>query len=508
MRLVLSILALCMAYTSLAQQIAHASNVQLVSTPGTRLVLNGGIKFTGTTAWKDSGITQLLPNPAAGLADWVDSTAAGVLINNQGTTVFDNNSNLQQLIGLTTFHNLTIRNIGTNLRQSNEVRNILALDTGLIYFQNPLDSIYVSNTAIASVTSTSNHTKSWVHGKLSRQLNITGTDYLFPVGKIFGPDSMYAPIKLDKTNTVNAIYTTEYFPAVPFDYLNFLNPPLDHISEREYWHIYSNQPAGPDDDARLSLSWRGYSKVSANPVVRDSLLIAQYVFNPSGRWEATGGGFPAGVTGPDSLSGFVKHSNGSVNYIFAERRFTLGTFSRYNALPLKLLYWTATPDAGRVRLNWNVENEFDIKKYDIENSTDGFNFTHLLTTSSLQKSSWLYTEYDNNPATGWNYYRLKITDRQNAFVYAGVRKVRFEKGLQLVSIFPNPATEYLNVILPTSLATKVNIQLYSIDGKLINSVKPTGTNTSINVQKLAGGSYVLRLSENGSVLQSYQFVKQ
>jgi hypothetical protein len=60
----------------------------LVSTPGVRIVAQGGIKFTGTTSWKDSGTTSLLSNPAANISDWVDSTATGVLVGNIGSTIF------------------------------------------------------------------------------------------------------------------------------------------------------------------------------------------------------------------------------------------------------------------------------------------------------------------------------------------------------------------------------------------------------------------------------------
>lgn len=326
---------LLLPFTVSAQQIAHAKDVQLVSTPGIKLVLQGGIKFTGTTTWKDSGTTTLLTNPAANIADWVDSTS-GVLINNEGTTVFNNTITQQEIIGPTAFYNLTLRDKATNLHQSNEVKNILALDTGLVYFQTATDSIYVSNAAIAAITSTSSYNKSWVHGKLSRKANVTGSEYLFPIGKINGIDSLYAPVKIDKAITTDAIYTAVYFPTLPFDNLNILNPPIDHISYVENWEVYCDA-APVDANARLSLSWRGYSQVSANAAVRDSLLIAQYIFNPAGRWEATGGGYQAIVTGADSLSGYVKHRSLGVNYTYAERRYTLASWSKWNALPVKLL---------------------------------------------------------------------------------------------------------------------------------------------------------------------------
>jgi hypothetical protein len=248
--------------------------------------------------------------------------------------------------------------------------------------------------------------------------------------------------------------------------------------------------------------------VSANPVIRNSLLVAQYIFNPTGRWEATGGGFAAVVTGADSLFGYVKHRTFGVGYSYAERRFTLGTQSPYNALPLKLIYWTALPDGNKVRLNWQVEQEQDIDQYDVERSSNGTLFGNLMTVPSLKKASWLYTGYDMNPIPGWNYYRLKITDRQNKITYTDTRKVKFNVGIQMVNVFPNPARDVLHVIMPTAYTNKVHLQLFSDQGQLISSFHTPSNNITIPLQNLAAGNYVLKILHDDGRRENHPFVKQ
>lgn len=489
-----------------AQQIAQADNIQLVSGAGINLVTEGGIKFINATSWVDSGTITLKVNPVSGLANWVDSTAGGVLASNTGTTVFNNNTNTQELIGKSSFYNLTVNGKGINLHQSNEVKSTLALNNGLVYFQSASDSIYVSNPAIAAITSTSSYLTSWVHGKLSRVTNVTGTEYLFPVGKIKSPDSLYAPVKFDKFNTNSATYSVTYFPAIPYQNTNFLNPPLDHISELEYWEIYSNV-SGADASAKLSLSWRGYSRVSSFPLKRDSLLIAQYIYNSLGDWEATGGGFAATVTGADSLSGYVKHKSFGAGYTYAERRFTLGTYSHYNALPVHLIYWTAIANINKVRLEWNVQQEQDIRFYEVERSLNGVDYGHLITVPSMQQVASIYINYDIAPATGWNYYRLKLIDRIGRITYAGVRKVKFTDGENQVRIFPNPTTHYLNIQLPTYY-TGALLNLYAIDGKLLSSHQVTSSNIQLDVSFLSAGGFVLKIIRNDNEIMNYQFIKQ
>lgn len=498
------------ALNGYGQQVAKATNVQLVSSPGTRIVINGGITFTGTSNWKDSGKVFLQKNTVGGSGseNWLDSTAAGVYdINSIGQVNFVSDS-LQYIYGNTKFYDLrSASDTGVYLNSDIEVRNQLDLDKGLLYTSSST-KMYVSNVALNSIQSTNNFTSSWVHGRLERALNLIAQNYLFPVGKKKAPDSLYAPIKLYKFNSNTARYLVEYFPSTPPNRLTFNVGKMDHVSDVEYWEISSNIPSGQDDDAVVSLSWRGYSRVSANAAVRDSLLVTQYVNAPPLWWDVPGNwGGAVNVSGPDSLSGYVKTNTYIGSFISSERWFTLGTLSPNNALPVKLLYFTATPDNTKVRLNWKVEQEQDITVYEIEKSLDGIHFSRMSSVLSLQKDSWLYTDYDFSPAIGWNYYRLKSISKTGVITYSGIRKVKFDKGLELVKIFPNPATDVLNVQLPSSYTNKVTLQLYSIDGKFISSMKPASSSVQLNVTPLPGGSYVLRLLKDDTV-ETYNFIKQ
>ena len=120
-----------------AQQIVRASgNVQIVTTAGTKTVINGGgITFLGTSKWTatDDSI-YLFKNTATPTEGWLDSTTAGAMDPASTGNVFFNGSFLQSFYGLTKFHNLFIRNsVGDTLLSSCEVKNILHLDTGFVF---------------------------------------------------------------------------------------------------------------------------------------------------------------------------------------------------------------------------------------------------------------------------------------------------------------------------------------------------------------------------------------
>ncbi|MFZ1307284.1 MAG: T9SS type A sorting domain-containing protein [Ferruginibacter sp.] len=522
MKKLLFILAASFAINSNAQQLVRATNVEMVTTPGTKIVITGGggtgggITFLGTSNWKSNDDSIFLYKTSAlpAIEGWLDSTAAGVLDPTSTGSVFFNGSFLQSFYGQTKFHNLFIRNsVGDTLLSSCEVKNILHLDTGFVFTETGYgnDSLLVSNPDVNAIVSSSStpFSESWVNGRLSRTGNVVGTPaanfYLFPIGKT---DSLYAPIKLSKVNGTTATWTAEYTYAQPFNRTNIFSPPLDHISEVEYWEVTSNNQFSTDDDAKISLSWRGQSQVSANAAIRDSLLVAQYINRPPFIWDVPGLWATGNTLGTDSLFGYVNSNSPTNNYNFDERRFTLGTFSEFNALPVKLLYFTAIADGNRVRLNWEAANEQETVKYEIEKSLTATNFTKIGTVLSRQLSQSAYIDFDYSPAMGWNYYRLKMIDKTGNFTYSPVRPVKFEKGLEQVRIFPVPATTVLNIQLPTSYVNKVQLQVFGADGKFISLLRPSSNMVVLNVQPLASATYFLIITKEDGSKETFRFVKQ
>ena len=495
-------------YNSYSQQLVRATDIRMVSEAGTKIVLTGGITFTGTSDWLNNGDTYLYKTTATSPEGWLDSTGSGVLLGTSTGNVFFNGSFRQSFYGKTKFYDLTIRNtFGDTLLSSCEVKNILHLDTGFVFTKTGYgnDSMLVSNTAIAAIVSTSNFSKSWVRGRLSRKANVLQpATYLFPIGKT---DSLFAPVKFAKFNTNNSTWTAEYFVGVPYDHNTIMSPPVNHISWLEYWEINSNTQSTPDENAKLSLSWRGPSHVSATAGIRDSLLVAQYINAPPFRWDVPGGWVTGNTVGADSLFGYVTNNTLGTGFSYLHRRFTLGTFSKYNSLPIKLIYFTAIGDGNKVRLNWDVANEQDTKYYEVEKSLTATNFTHLATVMSLRANQSLYTDYDYTPAMGWNYYRLKIFDMTGNFTYSPVRAVKFNKGLEEIRVFPNPTSDILNIQLPSSYINNTTLQVYGIDGKFISSIKPTVNTVQLNVMHLPAATYILQILKKDGSQETYRFVK-
>lgn len=483
-----------------AQQVVRVAGAQMTLQPGAKLVIKGGISFSGPAAVNHQGTISLCSHPISGGAHWLDSTSGGVITGGNGLVELNGTlPPLQIISGKTVFPGLLLNNRGTELHQSTVVSGQLNLESGLVYFLNATDTLTVTNTATGSIASGNNFATSWVNGRLTRRTATTGI-YHFPVGKLVG-DSLYAPVQIQKINNNSAAYTISYLPQTPPDNLNFLNPPIDHISSLEYWSIESDAPAGSaNDDCSLSLSWRSFSQVNSSPLTRDSLLVAHYVNNAGFRWEPEfNTGLPNIVSGSPAF-GYVTTNQPVSNFTSTHSNFTLGTSSPFNVLPVKLLNWNVWLENSRVIQHWEVENDRDVVKYEIEKSASGLAFHTLAgqpASRSIGRSA--YRSIDPRPNPGWNYYRLKIYDSRGRNAYTEVRKILLPPA-GTMALRPNPVNNQLTLTLPAPPQSGDRIRILNATGQQVMELPAMQQQVQISVSRLGAGNYVVQYLSRGKVV--------
>jgi hypothetical protein len=163
-------------------------------------------------------------------------------------------------------------------------------------------------------------------------------------------------------------------------------------------------------------------------------------------------------------------------------------------LPVKIdLY--ATKQNTKAVLVWNVTAERDVHAYVLERSTNGINYLPLYSTTSTGAST--YNRDDVQPATGLNYYRVRVENLDGSIEYSAVRMIKFDDKDKLI-VFPNPATTgTVNVQLPESWQRKaVEITLYNQLGQIIVRKEQRSANQieTISTANLPVGHYTLKLS--------------
>ena len=122
--------------------------------------------------------------------------------------------------------------------------------------------------------------------------------------------------------------------------------------------------------------------------------------------------------------------------------------------------------------------------------------------------------FEDATTTKDSYYKLKQIDKDGKFSFSNTVLIKAVKstGIQITSMYPNPATDKLNINISSSTYNTSTITIIDVYGKTIiqqNINLLVGDNTAtIYVKNLSTGNYVIKLScENGGEPVIKKFVK-
>ena len=180
------------------------------------------------------------------------------------------------------------------------------------------------------------------------------------------------------------------------------------------------------------------------------------------------------------------------------------------ALPIEFISFNAAwlQKGKTARLDFTTDKESGICCFNIEKSTDGFNFSSIGTLTARNISGvQSYSFVDYNAVNKKQFYRIKINGLAGQTDYSNIQQLQNNGGTEIL-VFPNPATDVLQLQLNGSFE-KMNVQIVNSNGQLVKQLQLLVSNQilSIPVQNLAAGQYWLRI-QSGSEKQVLQFVKQ
>ncbi len=166
------------------------------------------------------------------------------------------------------------------------------------------------------------------------------------------------------------------------------------------------------------------------------------------------------------------------------------------ALPVTLYSFAVQKQDDKVKITWATAQESNSRNFVVEHSTDGMHWLAIATVAAAGNSSVRtnYIAYDNTPANGINYYRLKQVDKDNSSTYSVVKTITFNL-LYRVTVAPNPAKDILHVYIYNS-AVNATVSLMDAAGKTIRSVNTDQQHTTINIAGLGKGLYFVKVIDN------------
>ena len=162
-------------------------------------------------------------------------------------------------------------------------------------------------------------------------------------------------------------------------------------------------------------------------------------------------------------------------------------------LPVKLSSFMVQKSDNAVKINWSTEQESNSRNFIVEHSTDGRNWTGIATINAAGNSSHRidYLAFDNAPANGINYYRLKQVDKDEKFEYSVVRSVLFSKVYE-VRITPNPASSFVNIYIAKKTSVITQIIITDANANVVEKYNTPDQTKQINIGKYAKGVYFIK----------------
>ena len=179
--------------------------------------------------------------------------------------------------------------------------------------------------------------------------------------------------------------------------------------------------------------------------------------------------------------------------------FSLAVITPTGGVPLTINDIEGTSTNCNATAKWTTSNEINLKRFEVETSTDGVKFANVGTVNAGTLSAANAYQYSWKATGDKIFYRLKIVDKDETFTYSKITPITINcNTVKSVKLFPNPAivNKQLNINLTGYQATAKG-ELLSATGQLIKTIVLKNGANSIVVDNVAQGFYTLRITEAG-----------
>ncbi len=243
-------------------------------------------------------------------------------------------------------------------------------------------------------------------------------------------------------------------------------------------------PTGPSDNSGIShFALMQYHGTSATGL--------------PGSYTYTGSGAPNVVIIPTNISWNSTAARWEVT--FPVTGFSGFFATGYSATPLAIVMKdiSAKNLGDQNQIDWSTATENAGDYFNLERSFDAKTFTGIGTVSGKSATGADYRFIDAHPTPGISYYRLLLADAGGNIRYSKVVSARVAEGGFAIEAYPNPVNDVMTIRINGVMSRKANIKLTDMAGRMIRQYALDGAATSIPINGLASGTYLLSY-EDGS----------
>jgi hypothetical protein len=172
-----------------------------------------------------------------------------------------------------------------------------------------------------------------------------------------------------------------------------------------------------------------------------------------------------------------------------------------NPLPLTLLNFSAIlqRNADKILVYWSTANEVNTAHFIIEQSSNSKDFVVVaeVVAKGIGSNSYFYSINKNNVV----YLRLKMVDKNGQFTYSNVIKLAMSNEPLVISIYPNPAKDVLNIAVYSIKLNNTVAKIINAKGQIIKTFILKQGSQTIDITGLQSGVYYLQTN-----IESKKFV--
>jgi len=173
-------------------------------------------------------------------------------------------------------------------------------------------------------------------------------------------------------------------------------------------------------------------------------------------------------------------------------------------LPIELISFEGEALESGNQLKWISASEIENDYYIVEASANGIDFKTITSVKGkgTTSSTSSYTHLDRTASKGITYYRLSQTDFDGTNAQVKVIAVeRGETSFNITDLYPIPTSDFIHVDFMAPEQTVVDIEVYDLIGRSIESIKITSTGSNqlkLEVTDYAVGVYFISVQSDNN----------
>jgi hypothetical protein len=225
--------------------------------------------------------------------------------------------------------------------------------------------------------------------------------------------------------------------------------------------------------------------------------VMQLASTPAATWVKQTVNFTTPAFVYQNIRFFINNANvGTCGNDFAIDDIAISKCAGNIILPLDLVNFKGNRGSAGIDINWLTANETNVASFIVERSVNGTEFYSLRSLSAVGTNDNSYDIIDAQPLPGRNYYRLKMIDKDGKYKYSQIISLNWEVKGSKVLVFPNPASDKVNIEIPQEWKSGAEVSLINFNGQELLKRKYQSTSViTLPLDGISKGIYMLKIAD-------------